>query len=165
MKNNLHSVLALVIVLMSITLATAVRLTHAQKSIITITPQEVRWTKPTYYTDGRERAKMLGDSNKGGEWIDRVKMPAGARVLAHTHPHDEIVTVIEGTWYLGQGDRFNEAELKPYVAGSFIVIPAGVPHFVSAKDGVVIVQLNGAGKFGTDYLQKSTAGTASQKAP
>jgi quercetin dioxygenase-like cupin family protein len=37
---------------------------------------------------------------------------------------------------------------------SFIVIPAGVPHFVAAKDGAVIVQLSGTGKFGTDYLEK-----------
>ena len=41
-----------------------------------------------------------------------------------------------------------------YPAGSFIVIPAGVPHFVAAKDGTVVVQLSGARKFRTDYLEK-----------
>ena len=48
------------------------------------------------------------------------------RSRAHTHPHDEVVTVIEGTWYLGEGERFDAAKLKGYPAGSFIVIPAGV---------------------------------------
>jgi quercetin dioxygenase-like cupin family protein len=124
------------------------------KEIIAITPSQVRWFTPKYYTDGRERAQLLGDSNQGGAWIDRAKIPAGKRVLAHTHPQDEPVTVIEGTWYLGEGTKFNSANLKAYPAGSFILIPAGVPHFVAAKGAPVIVQLNGNGKFHTDYVEK-----------
>jgi uncharacterized RmlC-like cupin family protein len=125
-----------------------------QKDIIAFTPLQVRWFTPSNYTDGRQRAQLLGDSSQGGAWIDRVKMPAGKRVLAHTHPQDELVTVIEETWYLGEGAKFNPTNLKGYSAGSFIVIPAGVPHFVAAKEGPVIVQLNGNGKFHTDYVEK-----------
>jgi len=124
------------------------------KEIIALTPTQVHWFTPSYYTDGRQRAQLYGDSNGDGPWIDRVKIPGGGRVLAHTHPHDELVTVIEGTWYLGEGKRFDTTKLKGYPAGSFIVIPAGVPHFVAAKDGPVVVQLYGIGKFGTDYLEK-----------
>jgi len=36
----------------------------------------------------------------------------------------------------------------------FIVIPAGLPHFVAAKDDSVIVQVSGTGKFTTDFLEK-----------
>ena len=125
-----------------------------QKDIIAFTPLQVRWFTPSNYTDGRQRAQLLGDSSQGGAWIDRVKSPPGKRVLAHTHPQDEPVTVIEGTWYVGEGEKFDAARLKGYPAGSFIIIPAGVPHFVAAKDDKVIVQLSGAGKFGTDYLEK-----------
>ena len=53
----------------------------------------------------------------------------------------ELVTVIEGTWYLGKGTKFDSAKLTGYPAGSFIIIPAGVPHFVAAKEGTVVVQL------------------------
>ena len=114
----------------------------------------MRCFTPSYYTDGRERAQLLGASSQGGAWIDRVKIPAGKRVLAHTHPQDAPVTVIEGAWYLGEGTKFNLTNMKAYPAGSFIVIPAGVPHFVAAKDGTVIVQLNGNGKFHTNYVEK-----------
>src|SRR5260370_28207220 len=100
-----------------------------KKGIIALTPQQVRWFTPSYYTDGRERAQLLGDSSQGGAWVDRVKMPAGKRVLAHTHRQDELVTVIEGTWYLGEGTKFNLTNMKAYPAGSFIVIPAAAPHF------------------------------------
>ena len=125
-----------------------------KKEITAITPQQVRWFTPSYYTDGRQRAHLLGDSSQGGAWIDRAKIPAGEHVRAHTHPQDEPVTVIEGTWYLGEGTRFDSTKLKGYPAGTFIVIPAGVPHFVAAKDGAVIIQLEGNGKFQTDYVEQ-----------
>ena len=125
-----------------------------KKEILALTPLQVRWFTPSYYTDGRERAQLLGDSSQGGVWVDRVKIPANRRVLAHTHPENELVTVIEGTWYLGEGTKFNPTNLKRYPAGSFILIPAGVPHFVAAKEGTAIVQLNGNGKFQTDYVEK-----------
>src|SRR5512138_3689433 len=67
-----------------------------------VIPEQVPWFTPSYYTDGRQRARLFGDSSRDGAWIDRVKVPAGARVLAHTHPTDEIVTVIEGAWYAGE---------------------------------------------------------------
>ena len=143
--------------ILAVAILAAITLTLAdtnKKEIIALTPLQVRWFTPSYYTDGRERAQLLGDSSQGGAWIDRVKIPASKRVLAHTHPQDELVTIIEGTWYLGEGTKFDSTKLKGYPAGSFIVIPAGVPHFVASKDGTVIVQLNRNGKFQTDYVEK-----------
>jgi len=125
-----------------------------RKEIVGLTADQVRWFTPPYYKDGRQRAQLFGDSGQGGTWIDRVRIPSDARVLAHTHPQDELVTVIDGTWYLGEGAKFDSAKLKGYPAGSFIVIPAGIPHFVAAKEGGVIVQLSGTGIFQTDYLEK-----------
>ena len=144
-------------IMLAVLVFAAITLTLAdtnKKEITAFTPLQVRWFTPPYYTDGRERAQLLGDSSQGGAWVDRVKMPAGKRVLAHTHPQDEPVTVIEGTWYLGEGTKFNSTKLKGYPAGSFILIPAGVPHFVAAKEGTVIVQLNGNGEFHTDHVEK-----------
>ena len=127
---------------------------QTNKEIVGLRPAEVKWFTPPYYNDGRQRAQLLGDSSQGGTWIDRVKIPSGGRTRAHTHPQDELVTVIEGTWYVGEGERFDAAKLKGYPAGSFVVIPAGVAHFVAAKDGSVIVQVSGTDKFATEYVEK-----------
>jgi quercetin dioxygenase-like cupin family protein len=153
MKKMLLAAAAIAMVLAAITFAMTWA-DKAKKEVVGLTPDQVRWFTPSYYKDGRQRAQLFGDSSKGGAWIDRVKIPSGMRALAHTHPQDELVTVIEGTWYLGEGERFDSAKLKRYPAGSFIMIPAGVPHFVAAKEGAVIVQLSGTDKFGTDYLEK-----------
>ena len=125
-----------------------------RKEIVALAPEQVLWITPPYYKDGRQRAHLFGDSTQDGTWIDRVKIPGGARVLAHTHPQDELVTVIQGTWYLGEGGKFDSAKLKGYPASSFIVIPAGIPHFVATKEGTVIIQLSGIEKFKTNYLEK-----------
>lgn len=153
MKSLLLSVAALVIMLAPVRRASAQAEQNRQR-IVAVTPEQVRWFTPPYYTDGRQRAQLFGDSGGDGVWVDRVKIPGGKRVLAHTHPRDHLATVIQGTWYVGVGERFDPAKLKAYPAGSFIMIPAGVPHFVATKKGPVIVQLNGVGKFGTDYLEK-----------
>jgi len=146
---------AATVVAIATAVAWATSLAERRKNeIVGLTADEVRWFTPPYYNDGRQRAHLYGDSSQGGTWIDRVKIPGGARVFAHTHPQDELVTVIEGTWYLGEGAKFDSAKLKGYPAGSFIVIPAGIPHFVAAKEGTVVVQLSGIGIFQTNYLEK-----------
>jgi quercetin dioxygenase-like cupin family protein len=81
-----------------------------------------------------------------------VRIPGGLRVLPHTHPHDEVVTVIEGIWYLGIGEKFDETKLEPYSTGSFILIPADVAHFLATKERPVIVQVSGQGMFRTNYV-------------
>ena len=70
------------------------------------------------------------------------------------HPDDEVVTVIEGTWYLGIGEKFDASSLKAYPAGSFIIIPAHVAHFLATQEGPVVVQASGDGVFRTDYLER-----------
>jgi quercetin dioxygenase-like cupin family protein len=152
MKRTVLGVAGAVIVVAAVALAMTPD--GRTKTILGLTPEQVRWFTPSYYHDGRQRAQLLGDSSQGGMWIDRVKIPSGGRVLAHTHPTDELVTVIEGIWYLGEGKRFDPAKLKGYPAGSFVVIPSGVPHFVAATDGAVIVQLSGVGRFRTDFVEK-----------
>src|SRR5438445_3996712 len=152
MKRVLSAAATVVTIVTAVAWATSLA-ERSKNEIVGLTADEVRWFTPPYYNDGRQRAHLYGDSSQGGTWIDRVKIPGGARVLAHTHPQDELVTVIEGTWYLGEGAKFDLAKLKGYPAGSFIVIPAGIPHFVAAKE-VVVVQLTGTGKFQTNYLEK-----------
>ena len=144
---------ATLIVLVAITSA-LIRGQQGEKDIVGITQTQVEWFTPSYYTDGRQRAQLYGDSSKGGPWIDRVKIPAGKHVGAHTHPQDELVTVIEGTWFVGSGNKYDPAKLQGYSAGSFVLIPAGLPHFVAAKENAVIVQLSGVEKFRTDYVEK-----------
>ena len=157
LEEEMNRIVTVAAAILGMVAAIACAMVQAQvdnKAVTGLTPNKVRWFTPTYYNDGRQRAQLFGDSSRGGVWIDRVKIPSGGRVLAHTHTQDELVTVIQGAWLLGEGAKFEEAKLRPYPSGSFIVIPAGVAHFVAAREGLVIVQLSGTGKFQTDYIEK-----------
>jgi len=102
-----------VLVLAAITLMVA---ETNKKEIIAVTPLQVRWFTPSYYTDGRQRAHLLGDSSHGGAWIDRAKIPAGKHVRAHAHPQDEPVTVIDRRNLVsrrGNEIRLDKAERVP----------------------------------------------------
>jgi quercetin dioxygenase-like cupin family protein len=153
MKKFLSSTHAVITIAVAVAWAMSVA-EPGKREIVGVTADEVQWSTPPYYKDGRQRAQLFGDSSQDGAWIDRVKIPGNTRVLAHTHSQDELVTVMEGTWYLGDGPKFDSGKLKGYPAGSFIVIPAGAPHFVAAKEGPVVVQLGGTRKFQTEYLEK-----------
>jgi len=59
----------------------------------------------------------------------RLKLPAGFKVAPHTHPNNENVTVISGTFHVGIGDTFDESKGQTVKPGEFLQAPKGVQHF------------------------------------
>lgn len=95
---------------------------------------------------GVQVAVLYGDPSKPGLYVVRLKLLAGAKVAAHTHPEEaRTLTVLSGTLYFGFGDQFDDSKLTPYPTGTFFSEVPNVPHFVAAKDGEVIFQATGIG--------------------
>ena len=95
---------------------------------------------------GVQIAVLYGDPAKPGLYVVRLKLPAGAKVVPHTHPEEvRTLTVLSGTLYFGFGEQFDENKLTPYPAGTFFSELPNVAHFVAAKDGEVIFQATGIG--------------------
>lgn len=112
---------------------------------IQITPDSITWgpASPSL-PPGAKLAVLEGDPKKEGIYTIRVKLPAGTRILPHTHPRDERVTVISGEVAVGFGDTFDSAGLKRFPAGSFYVNPAASRHFLS-MDEETVLQITGSG--------------------
>ena len=95
---------------------------------------------------GVQVAVLYGDPTKSGLYVVRLKLPAGSKVVPHTHPEDvRTLTVLSGTLYFGHGDKWDESKLTPYPAGTFFTELPSEPHFVGAKDDEVIFQVTGIG--------------------
>jgi quercetin dioxygenase-like cupin family protein len=95
---------------------------------------------------GVQISVLYGDPAKPGLYVVRLKLPAGTKVIPHTHPEDiRTMTVLSGTLYFGFGDKWDESKLMAYPAGTFFTELPNVPHFVAAKDGEVIFQATGIG--------------------
>jgi quercetin dioxygenase-like cupin family protein len=118
-----------------------------------ITPADVQWAAIPGYPSGYARMMLDGKVEDAGSHTYRVRLPAGLRIQPHTHPADEHVTVLQGAWGLGLGGSFDASRVKRIPAGSFVVIPAGTPHFLSI-DTETIVQVEGIGRIGMTYVSR-----------
>lgn len=79
------------------------------------------------------------------------KMEAGAIFPAHTHPDARITTFISGVMYYGIGEKVDLTNVQSYPAGSVVYTPAGIPHFIWAKDTESLMQETGFGPTGLRF--------------
>lgn len=82
----------------------------------------------------------------------RLKMPAGYKIPLHTHPTDEVVTVLSGSVDFTMGGA--SAASQNMSAGSFIFLPAGMQHAASSS-GEAILQVTSQGPFVINYVNPS----------
>ena len=109
-----------------------------------VTPSDIQFVPVPGYPAGYARMMLDGKADEPGNHTYRVRLAARFKTEPHTHPADEHVTVLQGTWYLGLGESFDAARLKAVPAGSFVTIPAGTAHFISTETET-IVQVQGVG--------------------
>ena len=118
-----------------------------------ISPAKISWqTVPPI--PGLQFAWLQGAENDEGLYVLRVKLDAGTKIPAHTHPDQRLSTVLQGTLYVGFADQFDETGLVAINEGEVYVAPANIAHFIWAKDGPVIYQETGVGPTGTQILKK-----------
>ena len=118
-----------------------------------LTPKDMKWgDAPAVFPKGAKMTVLYGDpANEGQLFIIRLKMPAGYKIPAHWHPTDERITVLNGTFLMGMGDKLDAAKAKAFPAGSFAVAPAKVNHFAIAKTEAV-VEVSAIGPFAMTYV-------------
>jgi quercetin dioxygenase-like cupin family protein len=116
----------------------------ADEGLRGLLPQDIAWvqrrTSPDVFYAG-----IYGDPAKPGPYAFRVRAQAGHRLAPHTHPDERTVTVLSGTYWSGVGETFADDKLQAFPAGSFYVIPAGVPHYSAVLEGEVEFQEAGVG--------------------
>ena len=133
-------------------LAAAPALLAAKQDAVFVNADEVKWGPvPPALPQGAQIAVLYGDPFKKGPFIVRLKMPDGYKIPPHWHPTDENVTVIQGTFMVGKGEKFDAEASESLPAGSFVLMPKEMRHFAWAK-GETIVQVHGPGPFDIHYL-------------
>jgi quercetin dioxygenase-like cupin family protein len=111
----------------------------------------IKWgPAPPSLPPGAQAAVLLGSPAKEGPFVIRLKFRAGFVIPPHRHSKDEFVTVLAGAFAVAAGEKLNP-HVKPLAAGSFVHLPAGMPHHAQAH-GETIVQINGVGPFDVIYI-------------
>ena len=90
---------------------------------------------------------LFGDPEKEGEpFVMRIRELPGTLNPLHSHPVDEHITVVQGTWYFAVGAEWDSTALNELKPGTYAFAPAGSTMFGWSPDGAV-VQVHGIGPF------------------
>jgi hypothetical protein len=95
---------------------------------------------------------VRGDRTKPGEpFVIRIHAETGYIVMPHTHPIDEHIVVVQGSWALGMGDRFKKEALELMEVGDYGFVPKQMAHFALSKSQTIL-QVHGIGPFVTHWV-------------
>ncbi len=108
-----------------------------------VKPADIKWVRTAAGT--QETVTLFGDPSKPGMYVQRLRWLPGNMSRPHFHPNDRFFVVIEGTWWLGSGDKYDPNSTVPAPAGTFVVHRAGEIHYDGAKDAPVVIQVTGMG--------------------
>lgn len=123
-----------------------------QHQHVMVNPGELSWKDgPPSLPKGAQMALLYGDPAKDGMFVMRLKLPANYRIPAHTHPTDEVVTVVSGSFNIGMGTAFDAAKTKAITAGGVVAMSPGMQHYVQI-DQETVVQLSTRGPWAIAYV-------------
>jgi quercetin dioxygenase-like cupin family protein len=142
-----------VLVIASFLAATAIpmHVLAADDHHATVQADGLKWSAPAAYGTGAQLAVVKGDPTKEGIYVVRLKVPAGFKIPAHTHPNDENVTVLSGNFNIGTGDKLDEKKGTLIKVGGYSFVGKGMTHYAWFTEETVL-QLHGMGPQGITYV-------------
>ena len=107
-------------------------------------PDQIKWNPPS--AAGVQNAVLVGDPSKPGFYIVRIKWLKGDHFSRpHFHPNDRYIVVLQGTWWVASGPKFDPANTTPMPAGSFVTHFGKQVHWDGAKDEDAVLLIMGEG--------------------
>ena len=124
----------------------------AQEHHVVVPVDKVQWNPaPPILPPGAQLAVLEGNPGAKGPIVMRLKFPANYVVPPHWHSMPERITVISGTFNVGDGDAVDRKASQPLTAGGFLSLPAKMHHYAWVKEPT-IVQINLEGPFDLFYV-------------
>ena len=107
-------------------------------------PDQIPWGPVN--AAGAQTAVVVGDPAKPGFYMVYNKWTKGNHFSRpHFHPNDRYIVVLQGTWWVGSGPKFDPANTTAMPAGSFITHFAKQVHWDGAKDEDTVLLIMGEG--------------------
>ena len=126
--------------------------TFAQDAVVATLPQDIHFEGPV---EAVGIAVLYGDPKKAEVFSERVRIPAGFKIMPHWHGETRTAVVLSGTFYYANGDQWDESKFKAYPPGSFLIEPAKISHYAMAKDGEVVLQATSVGPSSTVRIEQA----------
>jgi quercetin dioxygenase-like cupin family protein len=113
---------------------------------------DLQWgPAPPVFPAGAQMAVLQGNPAGTNLFTVRLRFPSGYAIAPHTHPTDENVTVIKGTFLVGMGATVDRKSMLRLPSGGFVTAPANHAHYAVAE-GQTEVQVHAMGPFAMTYV-------------
>ena len=108
-------------------------------------PDQIPWSPVD--ARGAQNAVVVGNPDKPGFYMVYTKWTKGNHFSRpHFHPNDRYIVVLQGTWWVGSGPKFDpEHGTVPMPAGSFVTHFGKQVHWDGAKDEDAVLLIVGEG--------------------
>ena len=107
-------------------------------------PDQIPWSPVN--AAGAQSAVVAGDPTKPGFYAVYNKWTKGNHFSRpHFHPNDRYIVVLQGTWWVGSGPKFDPANTTAMPAGSFVTHFGKQVHWDGAKDEDAVLLIMGEG--------------------
>ena len=124
----------------------------AQDAVVATLPQDIHFEGAAGAVG---IATLYGDPKKAGLLSERVRIPAGFKIMPHWHGETRTAVVVSGTLYYANGDQWDESKFKAYPPGSFLIEPAKISHYAMARDGEVVLHATTIGPTSTVRIEQA----------
>jgi len=104
-------------------------------------PHQIEWKE----AGGSRSAMLVGDPDKSGVYVTMVTWRKGSFSRPHSRPNDRFAYVLDGTWWIGTGNKPDPANMVAVKAGSFVSLLAKGVHWDGAKDEDTTIVFIGEG--------------------
>jgi quercetin dioxygenase-like cupin family protein len=112
-----------------------------------VAPEDIEFVRNAAGTN--EQAILFGDPSKPGPYVIQLRWLPGNMSRPHFHSTDRFFVVLEGTWWLGTGTKFDPDSTVGVKAGTYVYHKAGEVHYDGAKDEPALIQVWGMGPMTT----------------
>jgi len=107
-------------------------------------PDQIPWGPVN--AAGAHSAVVVGDPTKPGFYAVYNKWTKGNHFSRpHFHPNDRYIVVLQGTWWVGSGPKFDPANTTPMPTGGFVTHFGKQVHWDGAKDEDAVLLVMGEG--------------------
>jgi hypothetical protein len=133
----------LIVFTTTLSISTAAELNPA--AVLYKLPDQIPWSPVD--ARGAQNAVVVGDPNKPGFYMVYTKWTKGNHFSRpHFHPNDRYIVVLQGTWWVGSGAKFDpEHGTVAMPASSFVTHVGKQVHWDGAKDEDAVLLIMGEG--------------------
>ena len=117
-----------------------------------VAPADIKFVRNQAGTN--EQAVLFGDPTKPGPYVIQLRWLPGNMSRPHFHSTDRFFVVLEGTWWLGTGTKYDPDSTVAVKAGTYVFHKAGGIHYDGAKDEPALIQVWGMGPMTTTQAEE-----------